>query len=257
MKKLLIAISLVTLSGAASAAPQTFLIGDGNWTEQWTSNISSTSASTNVWDNGETQLPGTQQVGPSVNPAPWYDSGFVVWDPLAPGNEMDGTYSGSIEYNNVTGVVTGGSLIVTGKIGNQVVVGPNTWWSHEYTNLVIDFAAGTAVNSNYECRETFTGPATCDPDVASPAPDVFTPIAGVGDGTAYLGATFDGTNLVVYREGFDAGPPSNGGTDGLPEHVRPHGRADSGCCMADAEWFGRARRICSPSRSGCGQLNSE
>ena len=28
-----------------------------------------------------------------------------------------------------------------------------------------------------------------------------------------LGATFDGTNLVVYREGFDAGPPSNGGTD--------------------------------------------
>ena len=43
MKKLLIAISLVTLSGAASAASQTFLIGGGNWdSEQGSWNISST-----------------------------------------------------------------------------------------------------------------------------------------------------------------------------------------------------------------------
>jgi len=197
--KLLAAFAALGISGVATA--ETFTITGGNWDSQSSWNTNATGdPSLLVYDNGE-------QIEPAVLGGM---TGIVNWYPDT--NLADGTYSGTIETNE-SGEVISGSLVVTGLIGNEVRV-TSSWWAHEYTNLVIDFGAGTATATVYTCLDSRLAPAACAAGGDAPPEGIFTPIAGeegIG-GAVRPGATFDGTTLNVFREGYSS-PGS--GTDYL------------------------------------------
>ncbi len=170
--KLVVGASLLALSGAASAASVTANITGGNWISQFINgNNPSTSVEADLRDNGETQDGALTVVGPpppfSQGTTTWYDASFNAWDPSAIGNEMDGTYGGTITYDDVTGVVTGGSLVVSGSIGGAQIVIPgtggflNSWWAYEYVDVTVDLATGAASSAADFCYETYLGPASC------------------------------------------------------------------------------------------------
>jgi len=189
---LIIASVALGLSGAASA--ETFNITGGNWESQSSWNTNATGdPSPLVYDNGE-------QIQPAILAN---TPGIVNWNPDT--NLADGTYSGTIETNQ-SGEVISGSLVVTGLIGNEVQVNNSSWWAHEYTNLVIDFGAGTATATVYTCLESGLAPAACAAGGDAPPEGIFTPVAGeegIG-GAVRPGATFDGTTLIVFREDYSA-----------------------------------------------------
>jgi hypothetical protein len=200
--KITAATALALLAGAANAA--TYEITAGNWDSltSWNNNAAGV-ASTLVWDNGETASVAVFQGQPSA---------FFSWIPSNPGVQS-GTYSGTIITDD-NGIVTGGSLNVAGNIAYEVRVNGASWWSHSYNNLSIDLATG-ASNSGYACRETVLQPAGENSCLSSGAnPDLFDLIGGnlgVG-GAAQPLATFDGTTLTLFREGWAAPGP---GTDYL------------------------------------------
>lgn len=129
-----------------------------------------------------------------------------------------------VEEDDVTNAVVGGSLVVTGTISDEVVVG-GTWWVRQYNNLVINFATNTATSSGTPvCYGTDGAPLGCGPAVVNAGTTTaqFGPIAGIAaqapDGTggvAYAAATFNlSTGLLeVFRDGRTVAKPS--GTDVL------------------------------------------
>ncbi len=201
MKKLMMAIALITVSVSAQAL--VYEINGGNWTGQASWNTSAIgSISTNVYDNGEVGPPALLAGNP----------GIVNWTPALPAS-YNGTYSGLIVTNNA-GVVTGGFLSVSGWIGSQFIVGPNSWWAHSYQDLLLNFETMTATTTGYACHDSFLAPASCGAGGALPASNVFSLTAGNEGiaGAARYAATFDGTTLSIFSEGYSAPGP---GTDYL------------------------------------------
>jgi hypothetical protein len=191
MKKYIALAAMLGMSGAASAA--TYTVTGGSWVNQqsWNTNAAGIS-NTLLYDNGETL--------PDANTK----FGVFPWDPVTT-NPQDGTYSGTIitdAFNNVTG----GTLSVSGQIGYVVRVGLNDWWAHEFDNLSINFATNTATSTSYVCHDSGFAPATCLTGGASNADQQFGGAAGAEGiaGTARAAATFDGTNLVIFNEGWSA-----------------------------------------------------
>ena len=204
MKKVITLAALMMVSVGAQAA--TYTITGGDWSDQQSWNTNATGSSNPyTYDNGDT----AGAVLLSGN------AGILNWSPALPnGGVMDGTYSGTI-ITDGSNNVTGGTLSVSGAINYQVLIGApgsqNSWWAHTFENLTIDFAAGTAT-ATYTCHDSGLAPATCALGGSTTAQAQFGGAAGdegIG-GTARAAATFDGTSLVIFNEGYSAPGP---GTD--------------------------------------------
>jgi len=185
---------LVTVGQAWAA---TYVVTSGNWISQqtWNRNNTGGTLSPYVYDNGE-QFPSAVLGG---------TPGIIQWSPSQPAQQT-GTYSGSliVDENNI---VVGGWLSVDGTIANEVRAGSGSWWAHQYADLYIDFKANTASTSAYTCYETIIVPATCLAGGAGPAANVFAPLEGnvSASGPGRYGATFDGNELKIFREGYAQG----------------------------------------------------
>jgi hypothetical protein len=225
MKKLILATALALTAGVATAATTPYIINSGAWTstQTWNNNANG-DAGFFVYDNGEA-------VGcPLLSGAPFCaftfdtDAGVAQSQPII----MNGTYSGTMIVDDVTGQVVGGSLVVTGSIADQVVVGNNSWWLRVWTDLTIDFATGQSTVGSTACFRTALAPANCFPAVSAGQPAAFNLLAGFegpgGTGAPYnpatdgpdnagaarLAAAFDaGTGvLALFKEGRNAAFPS-------------------------------------------------
>jgi hypothetical protein len=209
--RFVVAASLFALSGMANAAIVQYAITSGNWDSisQWSGNATGT-ADPFVYDNGST--PDCFNCPPTA----WV---------TVPAPAMNGTYGGTLFIDNVTNAVVSGSLTVTGAIADEVVVGPNTWWVRQYTNLNINFLTNVATSTGTPvCYGTDAAPVGCGPAVVNAGTTAaqFGPRAGIAsqtpDGTggvAYLAATFNiNTGLLeVFRDGRRA--DATNGTDVL------------------------------------------
>ena len=196
MKKLISMTALLLVGGAAHAG--TFDIGGGDWisTASWNANATG-NPNTLVYDNGAT-VPGAISF---LGPVPW---SHPLGTPDDPEDPQSATYSGTLVFDDGTGEVTGGTLVMTGVNGMQTQNGPNDWWYWEYTNIVIDFAAGTAVGSS-KCYDTGFAPAECSGIDITP-PNFWEPDAGNEglDGTARVAAHWDGSTLQIFNERYNA-----------------------------------------------------
>ncbi len=196
MRKLSLSAILIAFCGTANAA--TYEVVSGNWDSvaTWSTNATG-EADPAVFDGGDTAA--VAVVSGSVIPG----IGWNVEDTVVPGEPgvQTGTYSGTI-ITDESGVVTGGSLIITGTINKQIVVSNNSWWSIGYDNMTIDFDTGTPT-ADMLCWKTIMAPAPCASAIAS-EPGSFAPIAGNegSAGAAKEAATFDGTTLTIFTEGY-------------------------------------------------------
>ncbi len=199
MKKVITLAALAMVSVGAQAA--TYTITGGEWVGQQSWNTNATgSTNTNLYDNGEVGAPALLAGNP----------GIVNWTPALPAS-YDGTYSGTIITDGANNVI-GGTLNVAGSIGYQVIIGPNSWWAHSFTGLSIDFATNTATATGYQCHDSFLAPASCGAGGSTNAQAQFGGAAGNEGiaGAARAAATFDGTTLSIFNEGYSAPGP---GTD--------------------------------------------
>jgi len=194
--KLFAAFAALGISGVATA--ETYTVTGGNWDSvaTWSTNATG-EADPAVFDGGDTAA--VAVVSGSVIPG----IGWNVEDTVVPGEPgvQTGTYSGTI-ITDESGVVTGGSLIITGTVNKQVIVAQNSWWSIGYDNMTIDFDTGTPT-ADMLCWKTIMAPAPCASAIAS-EPGSFAPIAGNegSAGAAKEAATFDGTTLTIFTEGY-------------------------------------------------------
>ncbi len=192
--------ALLIFSSVHSA---TYQISGGNWLSQQTWNTSASGTiSTLVHDNGE-----------SISPAVIANTtGIISWLPGSP-PVTDGTYSGLL-ITDGSGRVIGGSLFVSGIVGNEVRISSNSWWAQTYDGLFIDFNSQVA-GAVHQCYETVIVPATCasQPTLGLPGL-VFSPGAGNEGlaGAAHEDAIFDGETLQIFSENYSS-PGS--GTDYL------------------------------------------
>jgi len=199
MRKLLLIAALAMVVGSANAAIYT--INSGTWTStaSWNNNATGDPGFL-TYDNGEASPPCI------VNGNPVCSLLGADWTPPPPAT-LDGTYSGTLITDDATNAVIGGSLIVTGAIGDEVQVplGLNSWWFRTYENVVVDFAAGTQTSTN-SCSVGPTAPAGCFSVIGGQSV-AFTPLGGFSTGTTgtdldeYFGATFDGTTLAIFYDG--------------------------------------------------------
>ncbi len=189
-------VAITMIVGNAHAL--TYEINGGNWQSfaRWGTNDVG-APDTNTYDNGQIAPPALLAGMP----------GIVNWNPALPAS-YDGTYSGTIVTDG-SGVVTGGFLSVSGTIGHQIVIGPNSWWAHSYTNLLLDFDTMTATTTGYACHDSYLAPASCGSQGALLASTMFGLTAGNEglDGAARAAATFDGVTLTIFSEGYSAPGP--------------------------------------------------
>ena len=200
MRKFILLAALALVAGSANA--ETYAITGGNWDSvaTWNNNAAGEPSVNTTFDNGA--------ASPAciVNGNPLCALLGADWTP-APPAILDGTYSGTLITDDVTNEVIGGSLVVTGTIGDVVEVpaGVNSWWFRSYEGLVVDFAANTQTSTN-GCSVGPTAPAGCFAILPGQAFQ-FVPNGGfstAADGTdldEYLGATFDGTTLAIFYDG--------------------------------------------------------
>ncbi len=234
MKKLLSVTALALVSFSANAAIVSVNIDSGDWASSTSSNNNADASvnSTRLYDNGAA-IPLVELGAP--NPAfQWKDDAAVAPYPVKAGlTPFDGTYGGSITYDDSTGDVIGGSLVITGKVGDQVVVGGNSWWLRIWEDVTVDLATGLGTVGSIDCARTDFSAANCSPGVTGGMPfawnisdGAFTPGAcalpggsNAGDpacgpdAPARLKATFDGTTLSLLVEGRNLANPN--GTDTL------------------------------------------
>lgn len=239
MKKLLGITALALVSFSANAAIVTVNITSGDWASNttWNNNADASVNTTTLYDNGDA-IPG-QILGFMPFPAgQWSDESNVPRGDLLPFN---GTYGGSITYDDVTGDVISGSLVATGRIGDQVQVGGSSWWLRIWEDVSIDLATGLSTVGSVDCAKSLFAPAGCSPGVISGMPFAFNISAGSAtpggcylpgatndpindaastappcgpNGPALGKASFDGTTLSLFKEGRDAAGNVNG-TDSL------------------------------------------
>ncbi len=218
MRKQILTLAVLGLGVSSAATAEDYTITGGNFESitSWNSNASA-SVSNLQFDNGEAAP--SALLGGMGGVITWFDATNFT----APGT-MTGTYSGTITTDGADNV-TGGTLTVTGLIGYEVRVGSNSWWFNEHTGLVIDFDTNMA-SSTYLCYETVVAPAGCAGGASTPASDIFAPLAGNegAAGTARLAATFDGTTLTIWHEGYDG----ISGTDSETVWTLTTGAASSG-----------------------------
>ena len=231
MNKVVTIASALALSlgvSAANAASVEYIIEGGNWTntQTWNNNANGT-IGTFVYDNGAN--PGCPLFGgvPTCFPpfSEWRTpAGVGIAEADIP--DATGTYSGTIIADDVTREVTGGSLIITGLIADQVVVGPNSWWLRTWTNVTINLETGLSTVGAVGCFQSGTAPAGCNMGVIQGQPGAFNLAAGfetVGgclftlpdppgeavlcqapfDGLARFAAEFDAASgiLSLFKEG--------------------------------------------------------
>jgi hypothetical protein len=203
----------------------TYTITSGAWTstQTWNNNANG-DLGFFVYDNGEDAgcplLGGNPFCAFTFNT----DEGVAQSQPII----ISGTYSGTLEVDSATGLVVGGSLVVTGSIADQVVVGNNSWWLRVWNDLSIDFATGQSTVSSTSCFRTSLAPANCFPAVSAAQPAAFNLLAGfegpAGTGAPYnaatdgpddagsarLTATFDASTgvLALFKEGRNAAQPA-------------------------------------------------
>jgi len=226
MKRVLIA-TLASLSfGVANAATTTWEITGGAWTSllQWNDNANGLPSP--IFDSNTAQP--VCVLG--ANPCTLFGLDFIP--PIT--TLQNGTYGGSLVVDNLTGEVVGGSLVVNGTIGDMILVGGNSWWYREYTDLVINFNTMKASAGSVACYFTTFAPVDCDAilfetfdenlDLVLNLPtDVFGPIAGKSGQPAAgvverFAAQFTLTGptsgvLEVFRDGRNLANPN--GTDVL------------------------------------------
>ncbi|MBT8443858.1 MAG: VPLPA-CTERM sorting domain-containing protein [Gammaproteobacteria bacterium] len=233
MKKFLLATALALTTGVASAA--TLTITGGNWDSSttWNNNAPGDPNTTFIYQNGDA-IP-TPQLGGVPNAAfTWND------DTGAPRTDLSaftGTIGGTLEIDDGTGAVIGGSLVITGTIGDQVVVGTNSWWLRIWEDVSINLATGSSTVGSVDCARSAFAPANCFPGVLGGMPSAFDISGGaVTPGGCYLpGATndpandptstalpcgpngppvaqasWDGSTLTLHNEGRDAAGNVNG-----------------------------------------------
>jgi hypothetical protein len=232
MKKLILATALALTAGVASAATTPYIINSGAWTSTQTFNNNADGApSFFTYDNGENVgcplLGGVPFCGFTFNT----DAGVAQSQPII----MNGTYGGSLIVDDATGQVVGGTLVVTGSIADQVVVGNNSWWLRVWTDLTIDLATGQSTVGSTACFRTALAPANCFPGVSAGQPAAFNLLAGnetpggpreacqdpnatgcpfnpalESDGLARFAATFDAETglLALFKEGRNAATPA-------------------------------------------------
>ena len=198
MRKLNLVLACAALGVSGVASAETYTVTGGNWdsVSTWSTNATG-EPDPAVYDDGDTAPPAVLGGTPGVVNWNIEDTGT----PGEPGLQT-GTYSGTLE-TDVSGNVISGSLVITGTIAKQVVVNDNSWWTIQYENMTIDFGTGL-VTAGINCWTTVLAPAGCAAAVAS-EPGSFAPIAGNegGAGVAREAATFDGTNLSIFTEGYD------------------------------------------------------
>ena len=117
----------------------------------------------------------------AVQPNPafaWKEDG----DPPLPEKEglepFTGVIGGTIITDDVTGEVTGGQLVITGTIGDQVIVGTNSWWLRIWEDVTIDLGTGASTVGSIDCARSDFSPANCTPGVTSGQPTAFDLAAG-------------------------------------------------------------------------------
>ena len=230
MKKLLSLTALALVSFSANAAIVN--ITGGNWdsTSITNNNADGTPNTTGIFDGGDA-VPDVLLAG-APSAFTWNDDGGA---PKALG-AFTGTYSGTIETDG-SGDVIGGTLVITGTVGDQVVVGGNSWWLRIWEDVTIDLATGVGTVGSIDCARTLFAPANCSPGVTAgmpfawnisdgsvtpggcylpgadndPSVDAGSTAAPCGpNGPARLKATWDGTVLSLLVEGRDAAGNVNG-----------------------------------------------
>jgi len=197
MKKL-IAITVTALAfvtGGAQAA--VYQINSGNWDSvaTWSTNATG-AADPAVYDAGDSVPVATLGGTPGI-------VNWTIGDTGVPGEPgaQTGTYGGILETDG-SGNVIAGTLVVTGTLAKSVVVAANSWWTIQYENMVINFG-GFGTSATINCWKTALAPAPCAGAVAS-EPSSFVPSAGNegAAGAARAAATFDGTTLDIFVEGY-------------------------------------------------------
>lgn len=232
MNRLLIGAALVLASGAASAA--VFTIDSGSWAQSTTwNNNADTSVNDSLIYNGGDDVPPILIAG-APNPAfGWSNDDLTPRDDL---QAFTGSIGGSIETDG-DGNVIGGTLVVTGTIGDQVNVGGNSWWLRIWEDVSIDLGTGTSTVGDVDCARSAFSPAPCFPAVLGGQPTAFDLLGGAitpgacllpggsnnadpdcgPDGDAQPLAVFDADAglLQLFQEGRNLDNPN--GTDLLYE----------------------------------------
>ena len=220
MKKLLSMTALALVSFSANAVVLNIDSGSYASSTTWNNNADGTPNTTYVYSGGDA-TPGIT-LGGSENPSfDWKDDSLAVKS-LPP--SFTGVFSGTIEIDDGTGDVIGGTLNITGTIGDQVVVGNNSWWLRIWEDITIDLATGAATVGSIDCARSDFAPANCSPGVTASMPTAWNTSAGnPGPGAcAHPGASndgdappcgpegaftaaisWDGSNLILNKEGRD------------------------------------------------------
>jgi hypothetical protein len=219
MKKLLlVGTALALTTGVASAASLNILGGEWSSVTTWNNNADASVNNTTLYQAGD--------AAPATTPGgvfPWTDDASVP--AVIP--DFTGTYGGTIETDG-SGNVIGGSLIISGTIGDQVQVGGNSWWLRIWGDVTIDLATGASTAGSTDCYRTAIAPAPCFPAVLGGMPTAFNMSAGAPtpgacdlvagtcgpDGPPAPLASFDAATgiLSLFKEGRDA-VVNTGGTD--------------------------------------------
>lgn len=223
--------ALLVMSGASAA---TLAITGGSWDSSttWNNNAPGDPNTTEIYDAGDPVPPVLLGGAPSA--FTWNDDTGAPRTDLAP---FTGTFGGTLDIDDATGDVIGGSLVISGTIGDQVVVGTNSWWLRIWEDVTIDLATGLSSVGSTDCARSLFAPANCFPGVLGGMPFAFNISAGaVTPGGCYLpgadndpavdptstatacgpngpavgAASWDGSSLILHNEGRDAGGNVNG-----------------------------------------------
>ena len=188
--------------GAANGASVLYNINGGNWdfTQTWNDNANGT-VGTRVYDNGETV--GCPLFGGAPTCAPpfvqWTTGGGVAAEPPT----MAGIYGGSLTVDDLTGEVTGGSLVVSGLIADQVVVNGNSWWLRIWEDLSIDFDTGLSSAASVSCFQTASPPIGCDDGITESQLFAFNLLGGFETkGECFIGGVIPATACVAPVDGL-------------------------------------------------------
>lgn len=126
--------------------------------------------------------------------------GTQPWTPAVPATAT-GWYAGSFTYDDSTGEITGGSIVVTGFIAQ---LSNDSLLLHLYDNIVWNFNDGTTTVGSYSCH---TGVGTLPCDFEMSAPNALTMSSGYegASGNARYAARFDAVNnnIELFSEGYD------------------------------------------------------
>ena len=183
MKKYLLATAFALTAGVANAA--VFSIDSGTWDSTITSNNNADASVNNtaIYQAGD-DVP-LVQLGGAPNPAfQWKEDGAPPLPPKTGLEPFTGTFGGTIITDDVTGDVIGGQLVINGTIGDQVIVGTNSWWLRIWEDVTIDLATGLSTVGSTDCARSDFAPANCFPGVTSGQPFAF----NISDGAPTPGA---------------------------------------------------------------------